>query len=110
MDFELPEELRIFKEAMRRFVDNEMIPVEREASTDTEKLKPEYYEQFSSAPRTSASGRWTSREEYGGEGFSVLARSVVETELSRTVALPARGMAASPGRACAPSSIRSPAR
>ena len=31
-------------------------------------------------------------EEYGGAGFSVLARSVVETELSRTIALPARGM------------------
>src|SRR4029077_9493010 len=44
MDFELPEELRIFKDALRRFVDTEMIPVERDASTDTEKLKPEYYE------------------------------------------------------------------
>src|ERR1700685_4098018 len=31
-------------------------------------------------------------EEYGGAGFSVLARSIVETELSRSVALPARGM------------------
>ena len=41
MDFELPEELRIFKDSLRRFVDNEMIPVERESSTDTEKLKPE---------------------------------------------------------------------
>ena len=29
MDFELPEELRIFKDSLRRFVDNEMIPVER---------------------------------------------------------------------------------
>ena len=92
MDFELPEELRIFKESLRRFVDNEMIPVEREASTDTEKLKPEYYERFCQRAKDLGFWKMDIPEEYGGAGFSVLARSIVETELSRTVALPARGM------------------
>ena len=32
MDFELPEELRIFKQSLRRFVDTEMIPIERETT------------------------------------------------------------------------------
>ncbi len=91
MDFELPEELRIFKEAMRRFVDNEMIPVEKVASTDTEKLKPEYYEKFSKRAKELGFWKMDIPQEYGGEGFSVLARSIVETELSRSVALPARG-------------------
>jgi acyl-CoA dehydrogenase len=91
MDFELPEELRIFKEAMRRFVDTEMIPVEKVASTDTEKLKPEYYEKFSKRAKELGFWKMDIPEEHGGEGFSVLARSIVETELSRSVALPARG-------------------
>ena len=30
MDFELPEELRMFKDSLRRFVNNELIPVERQ--------------------------------------------------------------------------------
>jgi acyl-CoA dehydrogenase len=91
MDFELPEELRIFKDAMRRFVDNEMIPVEKIASTDTEKLKPEFYEKFSKSAKELGFWKMDIPEEYGGAGFSVLARSIVETELSRSVALPARG-------------------
>ena len=33
MDFELPEELRMFKASLRRFVDNELIPIERQTVT-----------------------------------------------------------------------------
>ena len=39
MDFELPEELRILKAGLRRFVDNELIPIERQ-TTDGEKASP----------------------------------------------------------------------
>ena len=93
MDFELPEELRIFQQALRRFVDAEMIPIERQTTLEGgEKLKPEYYERF--CQRAKDLGFWMMDipEEYGGAGFSVLARSIVETELSRSIALPARGM------------------
>ena len=31
MDYELPEELRMMKETLRRFIDNEVIPIERAA-------------------------------------------------------------------------------
>ena len=34
MDFELPEELRLLKENVRRFVDRELIPLEREVVND----------------------------------------------------------------------------
>jgi acyl-CoA dehydrogenase len=91
MDFELPEELRIFKETLRRFVDSEMIPVERDATNDNETLKPEYYERFCKRAQDLGFWKMDIPEEYGGAGFSVLARSVVEAELSRSVALPARG-------------------
>ena len=84
MDFELPEELRIFKDALRRFVDTEMIPVEREATTEGgEKLKPEYYERFSK--RAKDLGFWMMDvPENGGPGLS-LAKTIVESELSRSI-------------------------
>src|ERR1700680_355497 len=34
MDFELPEELRLLKENVRRFVDRELIPLERDVVND----------------------------------------------------------------------------
>src|SRR5260370_17017061 len=45
MDFELPEELRLLKATLRRFVDNELIPIERK-STDGEQIKPDYLKRF----------------------------------------------------------------
>jgi acyl-CoA dehydrogenase len=92
MDFELPEELRLFQQSLRRFVDTEMIPVERQATTeDGEKLKPEYYQRF--CRRAKDLGFWMMDvpEEFGGPGLSTLAKTVVEEELSRSIALPARG-------------------
>ena len=93
MDFELPEELRIFQQALRRFVDAEMIPIERQTTLEGgEKLKAEYYERFCQRAKDLGFWKMDIPEEYGGAGFSVLARSIVETELSRSIALPARGM------------------
>jgi len=90
MDFELPEELRILKATLRRFVDNELIPIERE-TTNGEQLKPEYLERFER--RANELGIWQLDvpTEYGGGGMSILARAVVWEELSRTIAIPARG-------------------
>ena len=45
MDFELPEELRILKSGLRRLVDTELIPIERQ-TTDGEYIKPDYLERF----------------------------------------------------------------
>jgi acyl-CoA dehydrogenase len=92
MDFELPEELRMFQLSLRRFVDSEMIPVERETMFEhTEKLKPEYYERFSRRAKDLGFWMMDVPEEYGGPGFSVLAKAIVEEQLSRSIALPARG-------------------
>jgi acyl-CoA dehydrogenase len=92
MDFELPEELRMFKESLRRFVDNELIPVERQTVTpEGEEVKPEYLDKF--RQRAKDLGIWMMEvpEEYGGGGLSLVQRTVVTEELSRTIALPARG-------------------
>jgi acyl-CoA dehydrogenase len=90
MDFELPEELRLFRQSLRRFVDSELIPVERD-TLDGEEIKPHYRERFIAGAK--ALGIWMMEvpEEYGGPGLSLLARSIVTEELSRSIAVPARG-------------------
>jgi len=90
MDFELPEELRILKATLRRFVDNELIPIERE-TTDGEKLKPQYLERFERRAKELGIWQLDVPTEYGGGGMSTLARAVVWEELARTIAIPARG-------------------
>jgi acyl-CoA dehydrogenase len=92
MDFELPEELRQIKETVRRFVDKELIPVERETVTEEgEEIKPEFLDRFQQ--RAKDIGIWMMEvpEEYGGPGLPLLARTIVIEELSRTIAIPARG-------------------
>jgi acyl-CoA dehydrogenase len=90
MDFELPEELRILKAGLRRFVDTELIPVERETCIG-ESMKPEYLKRFQQHAKALGIWQLDVPEEYGGGGMSVLARAVVWEELSRTIAIPARG-------------------
>jgi acyl-CoA dehydrogenase len=92
MDFELPEELRMLKATLRRFVNNELIPIERQTvTTEGEEIKPEFLARFEQ--RAKDLGIWMIEvpEEYGGAGIGQLGRAVVIEELSRTIALPARG-------------------
>ena len=42
MDFNLPEEIQILRETVRRFVDKELIPLEREYRHDSEGPMPEH--------------------------------------------------------------------
>ena len=91
MDYQLPEELRLLKETVRRFVDRELIPIERD-TMDGAKLKPEI--QVTLEDKAKEVGLWLYDvpEEYGGQGLGLLARSVVWAELARSIALPARNV------------------
>jgi acyl-CoA dehydrogenase len=90
VDFTLPEELRILKSNLRRFVDTNMIPVERETCVGDE-LKPEWREKFRKGAQDLGIWGLEIPTEYGGLGMGILARVVVWEELSRTIALPSRG-------------------
>ena len=105
MDYQLPEELRML-EAVRRFVDRELIPIEQD-SMDGPKLKAEV--QGSLEEKAKAIGLWLFDvpEEYGGQGLGLLARSIVWTELARTIALPRPGTWISLVRSLARSSTTS---
>jgi len=90
MDFELPEEIRLLKETVRRFVDRELIPIEMEAM-DGPDMKPAV--RASLEAKAKALGLWMLDvpEEYGGQGLTLLGLAVVWEEISRTIALPPRG-------------------
>jgi acyl-CoA dehydrogenase len=90
VDFELPEELRLLKQNLRRYVDTEMIPTERESCIDQE-LVPEYAEKFEKGAKELGLWMMDIPEEFGGQGMGVLASIVVREELARTIALPSRG-------------------
>lgn len=89
MDFELPEEVRMLKDTVRRFVDEELIPIEMK-TIDGPSLKPEYREALTK--KTKALGLWllTTPKEYGGQGLSALELAGFWEEVARTVALPSR--------------------
>lgn len=89
MDVTLPEELTMMRETLRRFIDNEIIPYEREAY-DGPELKPEFREKWEG--RAKELGFWLLDvpEEYGGAGFGMLARVIVWEETGRTIAFPRR--------------------
>jgi acyl-CoA dehydrogenase len=90
MDFELPAEIRILKETMRRFVDQELIPIEMQ-SMDGPDLKPDVRQKLEA--KTRDLGLWLLEvpADLGGQDLSLLGMAVITEELARTVALPARG-------------------
>lgn len=90
MDFSLPEELALLKANLRRFVDRELIPFERQ-SCEGDELKPEWMDRWSKRAKDLGIWMMEAPEEYGGSGLGILPRVVVWEELARTIALPSRG-------------------
>lgn len=91
MDFDLPEELRMLKETVRRFVDKELIPLERDFRPGDEEGMPEKYLR-PLQEKTKGLGLWLLDvpQDYGGAGLDLLSRCVIQEELSRTAVLPFR--------------------
>src|SRR6202048_298301 len=89
MDFELPQELRLLKDNVRRFVDRELIPLERELVNDV-KMQKELPARLRG--KAEALGLWLYDvpQEFGGLGLGMLAKIIVWSEVSRTTALPSR--------------------
>jgi acyl-CoA dehydrogenase len=91
MDFNLPEELKMLKETVGRFVDKELIPLEREFRPEGEEMPERILKPLQE--KVKAMGLWMLDvpEEYGGAGLGLLARCVIQGEVSRTALLPFRG-------------------
>ena len=91
MDFALPDEFRMLKDQMRRFVNTQIIPNERETLEDGDELKPEWKNKFVAGAKELGIWMLEVPEEYGGVGLSLVGRAVVWQELARTIGLPSRG-------------------
>jgi alkylation response protein AidB-like acyl-CoA dehydrogenase len=93
MDFRLPEEYIELKKMVRKFTENEIMPleklvIEREASrgfTDAPVLLPEEEEVLKA--KTKELGLWGIEvpEEFGGQGLGAVAKIVVTEELKRSI-------------------------
>ncbi len=90
MDFQLPEELSLLKDNVRRFVDAELIPIERDVCNG-HRIKPEMRTMLEEKAQDLGLWLFDVPVEHGGQGLGLLAKTVVWTELARTIALPTRG-------------------
>lgn len=90
MDFNLPEELQMLKDNLRRFVDTELIPIERE-TMDGNEMKPDMQSMLEEKAKGLGLWMFDVPEEFGGLGLGALAKAVMWEELSRTIAMPSRG-------------------
>lgn len=90
MDFNLPEELQMLRDTVRKFVDNELIPIEMQTQENNE-LKPEVRQRMEKKTKDMGLWMFDVPEEYGGAALGSLAQVVVWEQMARTVALPSRG-------------------
>ena len=90
VDFNLPEELQLLKDTVRKFVDRELIPLERECRPEGEDMPEQYIKPLQE--KAKAIGLWLLDvpEEYGGAGLDLMSRCVIMEEVARTVAIPFR--------------------
>jgi acyl-CoA dehydrogenase len=91
MDFRLTEELQILKDTVRRFVDSELIPMEREFRAEGEEMPEQLLKPLQE--KAKSLGLWLLGvpEEYGGAGLGLMARCIIAEEMSRSIAVPYRG-------------------
>jgi acyl-CoA dehydrogenase len=88
--FDLPDEITMLRDSVRKFVDREMIPIERETRIG-HKLKPEMETHLREKARALGLALYDVPVEYGGLGLGLLAKAIVWAELARSIALPPRG-------------------
>ncbi len=91
LNFDLPEEIRMLKDTVRKFVDKELIPIERTAR-DGHKLRPEVRAHLQAKAVELGLAGYDVPTEYGGLGMGLVAKVTVWAELSRSIALPTRGV------------------
>src|ERR1700682_800170 len=91
LNFDLLDEIRMLKDTVRKFVDKELIPIERTARNG-HKLKPEVRAHLHAKADELGLAGYDIPREFGGLGMGLVAKVTVWAELSRSIALPTRGV------------------
>ncbi|MEP6870153.1 MAG: acyl-CoA dehydrogenase family protein [Novosphingobium sp.] len=81
--WELPEELRALKDITRRFMDEEVAPLENQLPHDTYKFPPELLKPLQDKARKLGLYAFRAPGKYGGAGLNLLAQAVVAEEGAR---------------------------
>src|SRR5574342_850363 len=93
MDFNLPEEIQLLKDTVRRFVDKELIPLEHEYRHDSEGPMPErLLKPLQEKNRSMGLWMLDVPSEYGGAGLGLLPRCIIHEEVARAASLPFRSL------------------
>src|SRR2546430_16099692 len=81
--FTLPDELRLLRDQVRRFIREEIIPLEQRLDPDAPGIPDEDFERLSA--KTKAAGVWAlgAPEQYGGGGLDTFTMSVLLEEMSQ---------------------------
>src|SRR5687768_3957549 len=81
--FTLPDELRLLREQIRRFIREEIVPLEQRLDPDAPGLPREEWERLVS--KTKAAGLWAlaAPEEYGGGGLDTFSMCVLYEEMAQ---------------------------
>jgi acyl-CoA dehydrogenase len=90
MDFELPRDVKMLQGLVRKFVEQELIPIEMESLRDDEEIDPDLLASLQEKAKKLGLWHLEVPKEYGGLGLGLLARCVVQEEISKTKALPFR--------------------
>ena len=82
MDFELPEELKLMQQTVRRFVDRELMPLEK-SLPDLTDIPPDVRQQLET--KVKEMGFWAAAvpTEFGGGGIGALGNMVLREQVSR---------------------------
>lgn len=77
----LPEPLRMLKQTVREYIQNEIVPLERELDPDAIELPPEPFQRLSR--KVKAMGLWCPGvpQEYGGAGLNCFWETVIHEEM-----------------------------
>lgn len=84
MDFELPEEMKLLQSTVRRFVDSELIPLEKEVD-DPEQIPPDVRAHLEA--KVKEIGFWAAAvpAELGGGGIGVLGHVLLREQVCRSI-------------------------
>ena len=90
MDFHLSDELLMLQATVRRFVDEELIPLEVEYRPEADKMPDEMLRPLQEKAKSIGLWLLDVPKEYGGADLDLLTRCVIAEEVGRTVVIPYR--------------------